>query len=194
MTPFLTVTLSPRFEYLFNFDNTFEIHDDIEVLKRMGMACGLESGSCSAEDLKMARSLVPKALEPYVTGPLCPVPLVAAGPDPTLDVWPAFAEADSALGSRTGGRPGGWGRPGVAGRVPVGTVEHGGHDGILWVCRRSLCDEGVKLGFHLPGSSRERLEFSEGVAAPPRQVGGLHGRVTQKRLRGGCVRLLLMRG
>uniref|UniRef100_A0A9L0TE05 Transcription factor n=1 Tax=Equus caballus TaxID=9796 RepID=A0A9L0TE05_HORSE len=56
-----------KFEYLFNFDNTFEIHDDIEVLKRMGMACGLESGSCSAEDLKVVRSLVPKALEPYVT-------------------------------------------------------------------------------------------------------------------------------
>ncbi|KFO87907.1 Transcription factor Dp-1, partial [Buceros rhinoceros silvestris] len=56
-----------KFEYLFNFDNTFEIHDDIEVLKRMGMACGLESGNCSAEDLKIARSLVPKALEPYVT-------------------------------------------------------------------------------------------------------------------------------
>lgn len=46
----------------------FEIHDDIEVLKRMGMACGLEAGKCSAEDLKVARSLVPKALEPYVTG------------------------------------------------------------------------------------------------------------------------------
>ncbi|XP_013909372.1 PREDICTED: transcription factor Dp-1 isoform X1 [Thamnophis sirtalis] len=56
-----------KFEYLFNFDNAFEIHDDIEVLKRMGMAFGLESGSCSAEDLKNARSLVPKALEPYVT-------------------------------------------------------------------------------------------------------------------------------
>ncbi|XP_066562430.1 transcription factor Dp-1b isoform X1 [Amia ocellicauda] len=56
-----------KFEYLFNFDNTFEIHDDIEVLKRMGMACGLEAGKCSPEDLKTARSLVPKALEPYVT-------------------------------------------------------------------------------------------------------------------------------
>lgn len=56
-----------KFEYLFNFDNTFEIHDDIEVLKRMGMACGLESGNCSPENLKVARSLVPKALEPYVT-------------------------------------------------------------------------------------------------------------------------------
>ncbi|KAL4837325.1 hypothetical protein H8958_019929 [Nasalis larvatus] len=56
-----------NFECLFNFDNTYEIHDDTEALKRMGMACGLESGSCSAEDLKMARSLVPKALQPYVT-------------------------------------------------------------------------------------------------------------------------------
>ncbi|XP_018615005.1 transcription factor Dp-1b [Scleropages formosus] len=56
-----------KFEYLFNFDNMFEIHDDIEVLKRMGMACGLEVGKCSPEDLKIARSLVPKALEPYVT-------------------------------------------------------------------------------------------------------------------------------
>ncbi|KAK2082092.1 Transcription factor dpl-1 [Saguinus oedipus] len=37
-----------KFKYLFNFDNTFEIHDDIEVLKWMGMACRLESGSCSA--------------------------------------------------------------------------------------------------------------------------------------------------
>lgn len=59
---------SCRFEYLFNFDSMFEIHDDIEVLKRMGMACGLEVGKCSPEDLKVARSLVPKALEPYVIG------------------------------------------------------------------------------------------------------------------------------
>ncbi|KAA8588001.1 hypothetical protein FQN60_001195 [Etheostoma spectabile] len=41
-----------KFEYLFNFDSMFEIHDDIEVLKRMGMACGLEVGKCSPEDLK----------------------------------------------------------------------------------------------------------------------------------------------
>uniref|UniRef100_A0A2K5Z9B2 Transcription factor n=1 Tax=Mandrillus leucophaeus TaxID=9568 RepID=A0A2K5Z9B2_MANLE len=46
-----------KFEYLFKFDNTSEIQDDIEVLKRMSTACGLESGSCSAEDLKMARSV-----------------------------------------------------------------------------------------------------------------------------------------
>nr|XP_035134127.1 transcription factor Dp-2 isoform X6 [Callithrix jacchus] len=58
---------SDKFEYLFNFDNTFEIHDDIEVLKRMGMSFGLESGKCSLEDLKLAKSLVPKALEGYIT-------------------------------------------------------------------------------------------------------------------------------
>ncbi|XP_073915185.1 transcription factor Dp-2 isoform X5 [Castor canadensis] len=58
---------SDKFEYLFNFDNTFEIHDDIEVLKRMGMSFGLESGKCSLEDLQLAKSLVPKALEGYIT-------------------------------------------------------------------------------------------------------------------------------
>ncbi|XP_056663221.1 transcription factor Dp-2 isoform X3 [Monodelphis domestica] len=58
---------SDKFEYLFNFDNTFEIHDDIEVLKRMGMSFGLETGKCSLEDLRIAKSLVPKALEGYIT-------------------------------------------------------------------------------------------------------------------------------
>lgn len=53
-------------EYLFNFDNTFEIHDDIEVLKRMGMAFGLEKGQCSEMDLQKCIRSVPKALEPYV--------------------------------------------------------------------------------------------------------------------------------
>uniref|UniRef100_T1JPB3 Transcription factor n=1 Tax=Strigamia maritima TaxID=126957 RepID=T1JPB3_STRMM len=53
-------------EYLFNFDNTFEIHDDVEVLKRMGMALGLEKGEISKENLEKARQTVPKALESYV--------------------------------------------------------------------------------------------------------------------------------
>ncbi|XP_039616218.1 transcription factor Dp-2-like isoform X2 [Polypterus senegalus] len=59
---------SDKCEYLFNFDNTFEIHDDIEVLKRMGMSFGLEYGKCTPENLKTAKSLVPKSLESYVTG------------------------------------------------------------------------------------------------------------------------------
>ncbi|XP_064456172.1 transcription factor Dp-1-like isoform X2 [Ornithodoros turicata] len=57
---------SDKSEYLFNFDNTFEIHDDIEVLKRMGMAMGLDKGSCSPEDLERAKKMVPKSLEQYV--------------------------------------------------------------------------------------------------------------------------------
>ncbi|XP_010340053.1 transcription factor Dp family member 3 [Saimiri boliviensis] len=76
--PFVTISSSKkgivncsiskdRFDYLFHFENAFEVHDYTEVLKWMGMTLGLESGSCSAKDLKMARSLVPKALKPYVT-------------------------------------------------------------------------------------------------------------------------------
>ncbi|KAM4693830.1 transcription factor Dp-2 [Discoglossus pictus] len=57
---------SDKFEYLFNFDNAFEIHDDIEVLKRMGMSFGLEHGKCTSENLRIAKSFVPKALEGYV--------------------------------------------------------------------------------------------------------------------------------
>lgn len=76
-------------EYLFTFDDTFEIHDDIEVLKRMGMALGLHKASCTEENLakvgriaqqqlfirlsihaslesQQAKSYVPKALEHYV--------------------------------------------------------------------------------------------------------------------------------
>ncbi|XP_046851930.1 transcription factor Dp-1-like [Xenia sp. Carnegie-2017] len=56
-----------KFEYLFNFDNRFEIHDDIEVLKRMGMAFGLEKTNCKESDVEIAKTMVPKALEPYVT-------------------------------------------------------------------------------------------------------------------------------
>ncbi|XP_016101191.1 transcription factor Dp-2, partial [Sinocyclocheilus grahami] len=58
---------SDKCEYLFNFDNTFEIHDDVEILKRMGMSLGLENGTCSPENLSVARSLVPKSLEAHVT-------------------------------------------------------------------------------------------------------------------------------
>src|SRR4051812_42194455 len=53
-------------EYLFNFDGTFEIHDDIEVLKRMGLALGLDKGECTDEDVEKAKSVLPKALGVYV--------------------------------------------------------------------------------------------------------------------------------
>jgi len=57
---------SDKSEYLFNFDEAFEIHDDIEVLKRMGLSLGLDKGDCSDKNLRVARNMVPKALEPYV--------------------------------------------------------------------------------------------------------------------------------
>uniref|UniRef100_A0A1B6E6M2 Transcription factor n=1 Tax=Clastoptera arizonana TaxID=38151 RepID=A0A1B6E6M2_9HEMI len=53
-------------EYLFVFNDKFEIHDDIEVLKRMGLVMGLDKGQCSEEDLEKAKSMVPPALEKYV--------------------------------------------------------------------------------------------------------------------------------
>merc|ERR1712141_319259 len=55
-----------KMEYLFNFDDTFEIHDDMEVLKRMGLSFGLERGEVTPEDLSKARTMVPRALEQYV--------------------------------------------------------------------------------------------------------------------------------
>ena len=39
----------------------------MEVLKRMGLSLGLERGQVSAENLARAQSMVPKALEQYVT-------------------------------------------------------------------------------------------------------------------------------
>ena len=53
-------------EYLFNFDGTFEIHDDIEVLKRMGLALGLDKGDCTDEEISKAKRVLPKALEDYI--------------------------------------------------------------------------------------------------------------------------------
>merc|ERR1712150_52474 len=55
-----------KMEYLFNFDDTFEIHDDMDVLKRMGLSLGLELGQVSVENLAKARTMVPRALEQYV--------------------------------------------------------------------------------------------------------------------------------
>nr|CAD7196949.1 unnamed protein product [Timema douglasi] len=69
-------------EYLFSFDDKFEIHDDIEVLKRMGMCLGnyifsywLDKGECSEQNLRRARAMVPRSLESYVV----PDTLLSAG-------------------------------------------------------------------------------------------------------------------
>lgn len=53
-------------EYSFKFDNTFQIHDDLEVLRRMGLLLGLDKGECTAEDICKIKSMVPKSLEKYI--------------------------------------------------------------------------------------------------------------------------------
>ncbi|XP_017868144.1 PREDICTED: transcription factor Dp isoform X2 [Drosophila arizonae] len=55
-------------EYIFKFDNTFEMHDDIEVLKRMGLLAGLDTGECTAENIERVKSWVPPNLAKYVEG------------------------------------------------------------------------------------------------------------------------------
>lgn len=53
-------------EYIFKFDDKFEMHDDAEVLKRMGLLFGLDKGDCSTEDIERAKTLVPPNFEKYI--------------------------------------------------------------------------------------------------------------------------------
>ncbi|XP_053680223.1 transcription factor Dp-1 [Anopheles nili] len=53
-------------EYSFKFEDTFEIHDDFQILKRIGLSYGLEKGQCSEADLKKIKSMVPKTVEKYI--------------------------------------------------------------------------------------------------------------------------------
>ncbi|KAJ0181814.1 hypothetical protein K1T71_002536 [Dendrolimus kikuchii] len=53
-------------EYMFNFNKRFQIHDDIDILKRMGLLFGLDKGECTEEDIERAKSMVPQSLEGYV--------------------------------------------------------------------------------------------------------------------------------
>lgn len=53
-------------EYMFNFNKRFQIHDDINILKRMGLLFGLDKGECSEEDIERVKRMVPSSLESYV--------------------------------------------------------------------------------------------------------------------------------
>uniref|UniRef100_A0A182PZG5 E2F/DP family winged-helix DNA-binding domain-containing protein n=1 Tax=Anopheles farauti TaxID=69004 RepID=A0A182PZG5_9DIPT len=53
-------------EYSFKFEDSFEIHDDVQILKRIGLSLGLEKGQCSEADLKKIKSMVPKSIEKYI--------------------------------------------------------------------------------------------------------------------------------
>ncbi|XP_067007770.1 transcription factor Dp-1 isoform X2 [Anabrus simplex] len=80
-----------KMEYLFKFDDKFEIHDDIEVLKRMGMVLGLDRGECTEQDLIKAKSMVPKSLESYV------IQLGSGQRDPLLPELGAGPSSSSSL-------------------------------------------------------------------------------------------------
>uniref|UniRef100_A0A0A9YUI7 Transcription factor Dp-1 n=1 Tax=Lygus hesperus TaxID=30085 RepID=A0A0A9YUI7_LYGHE len=53
-------------EYLFVFNDKFEIKDDFEVLKQIGMTHGLETGSITKANLEKVKQLVPKCMEKYI--------------------------------------------------------------------------------------------------------------------------------
>lgn len=53
-------------EYSFKFEDSFDIHDDVQILKRIGLSLGLEKGQCSEADLKKIKSMVPKSVEKYI--------------------------------------------------------------------------------------------------------------------------------
>uniref|UniRef100_A0A0N5ARS5 Transcription factor Dp-1 n=1 Tax=Syphacia muris TaxID=451379 RepID=A0A0N5ARS5_9BILA len=53
-------------EFLFNFNQPFEIHDDIEVLKRLGLAHGLEVANVPVDKRDRVKSFLPPALRDYV--------------------------------------------------------------------------------------------------------------------------------
>jgi len=57
-----------RRAYTFNFNHQFEIHDDLEVLRRMGMTYGLERGCCDAQNFNTLIKLMPTAVHRILTG------------------------------------------------------------------------------------------------------------------------------
>ncbi|XP_023013729.1 transcription factor Dp [Leptinotarsa decemlineata] len=55
-----------KMEYLFQFNDKFEINDDVEILKSIGMLSGLETGNCTPENLEKMKNLIPGSLWPYL--------------------------------------------------------------------------------------------------------------------------------
>ncbi|KAK0407539.1 hypothetical protein QR680_019252 [Steinernema hermaphroditum] len=53
-------------EYLFQFDGPFELHDDVDLMKRIGLARGMENEHVSLENIEKIKSYVPEALRPFI--------------------------------------------------------------------------------------------------------------------------------
>lgn len=56
---------SDKTEFLFHFDQPFEIHDDIEILKRLGLSYGLDKSEVPEECREVIRNCLPPALRNY---------------------------------------------------------------------------------------------------------------------------------
>ena len=84
-----------RTEYAMTFDRPFEIHDDIEVLKRLGMAHGLDCGQVADEDIEKIKDCLPPALRVYVEQIAMaggtPPPQADASPQSSVDITPPAA-------------------------------------------------------------------------------------------------------
>ncbi|KAK0408359.1 hypothetical protein QR680_003906 [Steinernema hermaphroditum] len=53
-------------EYLFQFDRPFQVYDDIDLMKRLGLACGMENDLITLENIEKIKSYVPEALRPDI--------------------------------------------------------------------------------------------------------------------------------
>uniref|UniRef100_A0A2S2NAK0 Transcription factor Dp-1 n=1 Tax=Schizaphis graminum TaxID=13262 RepID=A0A2S2NAK0_SCHGA len=53
-------------QYEMSFNDKFSMVDDTEILKTMGFTLGLDRGEVSNEDLKVLKTLVPKAFEKHI--------------------------------------------------------------------------------------------------------------------------------
>lgn len=53
-------------QYGLSFDDKFSVVDDTELLKSMGFTLGLDCGEVSCENLKILKTLVPKAFEKHI--------------------------------------------------------------------------------------------------------------------------------
>ena len=49
-----------------HYSNLLSFPFSSEILKRMGLAYGLDSGTCKPENLSKALTLVPPVLKPYI--------------------------------------------------------------------------------------------------------------------------------
>ena len=63
-----SLSLSIRSEYVFTFDNTFELHQDVDILNKMDLDCGLNSGKVSTRSIAEAKATLPKIFEPVIDG------------------------------------------------------------------------------------------------------------------------------